>query len=160
MSTTRHLTREELPLCIPHGFAFHQEFKLPGKFIPEVFLRNWNLFYERGDGTIIGLWDGEQLIGGVGGFMYHDLFDDRRVATEIFWFVDPSHRQRTGGFHLLKQYEVWAFTQGAVEVRVLYLVGGVNEDRLPLLYQKLGYHQVEVGWAKPLVNLGAFTWPS
>ena len=160
MDVVRHLTKEELPLCIPHGLAFHQEFKLPGKFVPEVFLRNWHHFYDEGFGTVISLWRDHELVGGLGGFVFCDLFDDRRVATEIFWFVAPAHRGGSGGFRLLKTYESWAFMQGAVEARVLYLVGGMHDERLAQLYQKLGYHQVEIGWAKPLVDPGAFTWPS
>lgn len=156
----RHLSKEELPLCIPHGLAFHKEFKLPGKFVPDVFLRNWNAFYDQHQGTVISYWNDRELIGGLGGFIFRDLFDDRVVATEIFWFVDAAHRNRSAGFRLLKAYESWAFGQGAVETRVLYLVGGEHDEQLGRLYQKLGYKQIEIGWAKPLVDLGAFTWPS
>lgn len=150
----RHLAQEELPLCIPHGIAFHAEFKLPGKFVPDVFLKNWNRFYDLGMGTVASLWHEQELVGGLGGIVSHDLFDDRRVATEIFWFVAAAHRGGSGGLRLLKMYEDWAFAQGAVETRLVYLVGGPHD------YARLGYQQVEIGWAKPLVDLGAFTWPS
>lgn len=159
MDVIRHLTKVELPLCVPHGFSFHQEFNLPGKFVPEVFLRNWNHFYDEGFGTVISLWREQELVGGLGGILSHDLFDDRRVATEIFWFVAPAHRRGSAGIRLLKTYERWAFTQGAVETRMLYLVGGEQDERLAQLYQKLGYHQVEIGWAKTLIDLEEFVWP-
>lgn len=160
MDVIRHLTKGELSLCIPQGFSFHQEFKLPGRFVPEVFARNWNHFYDEGIGSVIGLWREQELIGGLGGLLSHDLFDDRRVATEIFWFVSPAHRGGSGGYRLLKAYEAWAFTQGAVEVRLLYLVGGVKDAQFERLYEKLKYRKIEIGWAKPLVDLGALTWPS
>lgn len=152
-STIRPLTIEELPLCCEHGRAFHAEFQLAGEFIPEVFLRNWRVFYERNMGVVLALWNGDQLIGGLGSLLAPDLFDDRLCATEIFWFVDRAHRRGRGGIRLLDAYERWAFGQGAVEVRLAYLNGGVQDEGLHRLYTRRGYMIRETGWMKPLVNL-------
>lgn len=155
----RSLIRAELPLCVEHGQAFHAEFQLTGAFVPEVFLRNWNMFYERQIGTVLSLWADDSLVGGIGGLLTPDLFDDRLCATEIFWFVGKTHRRGSGAIRLLDAYEQWAFSSGAVECRLVYLNGGEQDARLHALYERRGYRIRETGWAKPLVNLSELVWP-
>lgn len=161
MSEIRHLLKDELPLCLEHGKAFHKEFNLAGSFVPEVFIRNWNIFYERNIGTVLTLWDDRHtLIGGLGGLLAPDLFDARLCASEIFWFVAKEHRAGSGALRLLKAYEDWAFEQGAVEARLVFLKGGVADERLEKVYRKMGYREREIGFYKPLVNFSELTWPS
>lgn len=157
----RPLEQDELPRCIEHGKAFHAEFQLDGEFVPEVFLRNWNRFYERQIGTVLSLWHDDQLIGGLGGLLTPDLFDDRLCATEIFWFVSAPHRHGSGALRLLDAYERWAFISGAVECRLLYLNGVDRERDLQFhrVYERRGYRMRETGWIKPLVNLSELVWP-
>lgn len=157
----RPLEKDELPRCIEHGKAFHAEFQLAGEFIPEVFLRNWNTFYDRQIGTVLSLWHDDQLIGGLGGFLAPDLFDDRLCATEIFWFVSKPFRTGSGAIRLLDAYERWSFISGAVECRLLYLNGedGAQDERFHRLYRSRGYYMRETGWIKPLVNLSELVWP-
>lgn len=154
----RALTCEELPLCIDHGKAFHAEFHLDGQFIPEVFLRNWTHFYDRKIGVVLSLWDDHQLIGGLGGLLAPDLFDDRLCANEIFWFVSNPYRTGRGGIRLLDGYERWAFDNGAVEARLVYLNGGEHDEGIHRFYARRGYQIRETGWCKPLANFSEHVW--
>ncbi len=158
MTAIRALTQEELPLCVDHGCAFHAEFQLAGSFVPEVFLRNWTRFYELQVGVVLSLWDADLLVGGLGGLLAPDIFDDRLCANEIFWFVSRPYRSGRGGIRLLDAYERWAFDHGAVEARLVYLNGGVHDDGLHRLYARRGYRIRETGWTKPLVNLSELVW--
>lgn len=157
--TIRPLRADELPQCCVHGKAFHAEFQLAGEFIPDVFLRNWRMFYDRGLGCVFALWHDDHLVGGLGGLLAPDLFDDRLCAHEIFWFIDRAYRQGRGALRLLDAYETWAFEHGAVEVRLVYLNGGEHDEGLHRCYARRGYKIRETGWYKPLVNLQELSWP-
>lgn len=145
----RPLTIEELPQCIPFGQAFHQEMQLPGRFLPEEFLKNWTFFLQHYTAVILTLWKDETLAGGLGGMVTPDLLDGRLLATEFFWFMDPAHRTGTGAIRLLHAYEAWAKEKGATEVRMVHLVGN-HDDQLGRIYQKLGYGLIELNYRKPL----------
>lgn len=148
------ITPEELPDCIPFGVAFHQEMQLPGRFVPLVFLRNWERFLAEGHGTILGLYDEhEKLVGGLGVLLGPDLNDGRLVATETFWFVDAQYRQGRAPLRLLAAYRQWAQEHGAVEWRLVHLLTGPDSTRtekLGHLYHRLGLRPIETGWAQAL----------
>jgi GNAT superfamily N-acetyltransferase len=127
--------------------------KVPGSFIPEVFLRTWTaLSTGTFPATTIGLWKSGLLAGGFGAMVSPDLFDGRLVAHEFFWFVDQEHRTGTGAIRLLKAFEDWAVQHGAVEGRMIHLVGK-NDEQLNRIYTKLGYARLEVAYVKPFASL-------
>lgn len=150
MTSIRPLKPHEIHLCVPFGEQFHQELQLAGQFLPQCFVDNWLLFLASYPSTILGLWQDEDLIGGLGGMIAPDLYDGRLYAQEFFWFIGQTHRRGTGALRLLRAFEQWAIDRQATELRMVHLVGA-QETALETLYEKLGYAKVEVCYRKPLV---------
>lgn len=143
------LSLEELASCVPFGQKFHAEMKLPGAFIPDVFMKNWTMFLTAYRSVIWTLRKGDELIGGLGGMIVPDLLDGRQCAHEFFWFIDQAHRTGTGAIRLLDRFEAWGSEQGAVEVRMVHLVGN-HDEQLKRIYEKRGYRCIEMNYCKPL----------
>jgi hypothetical protein len=56
---------------------------------------------------------GDPLFGTIGGLMAnHPLYPQTKIATELWWWVEPSHRRRHAGTLLRKGYEVEAKAHG------------------------------------------------
>lgn len=150
----RPLTLEELPRCVPYATAFHEELRLPGQLIPEVFLKNWTTFLTQYPATILSLWKEETLIGGLGAMIVPDLSDGRLCATEMFIFIDKSHRGGSAFFRLLRAYKEWAIAHHAVEVRLSHMEHGEDHAEIDAqfdrLYRKLGYRPLERSYVLPL----------
>lgn len=149
MTDIRPLKVHEIHLCTPFGEQFHQELHLPGQFIPEHFVNTWLMLLSSCPSTILGLWQEDTLIGGLGGMIAPDLYDGRLYAQEFFWFIGKPHRHGTGALRLLRAFEQWARDHQATEIRMVHLVGS-QEVSLEALYRKLGYATVEVCYRKPL----------
>lgn len=147
--TVRALTVEELPLCVPLGQAFHQEWQQDGTFAPESFLRHWRYFLAAFPCAILGLWQGEALIGGISVMLAPDINTGRAMANEFFLYVDPAHRHGTGLLRLLRSFKAWGRERGAVKWRLEHLLGPdetPHDIQLARVYQKLGYKPVNVGF--------------
>lgn len=148
----RPLTIEELPLCLPLGQRFHAEMQVPGTFRPEVFRENWHTFLTGSfPAVILGLFHSGVLVGGFGAMICPDLFDGRSAAHEMFWFVDAEYRSGLGAIRLLKAFESWAVQHGAVEARMIHLVGQ-RDDQLERIYTKFGYARLEIAYRKSLTG--------
>lgn len=151
-ATIRILEKDELPLCMAGAGAFHNEYKLPGRFDPECYLKNWTTFYERYDAAVIGLWKEEALIGGLGCLIVPDLSDGRLCANEMFIFIHPEHRGGTGFFRLLRSYKSWADKQQCAEARIVHMDIGENGDGLKRIYGKMGAILTETCYRIPLTD--------
>lgn len=151
----RPLTLLEIPLCVPMGQRFHAELEVPGRFDPDVFIKTWTTFLTSYPSVILGWWKDEELVGGIGGLMTPDLFDGRVTATEMFWFVDATHRGGTGSIKLIRAFEEWASTQGAVEARLCYLHhrDAETDTQFRRVYDRLGYTALETSYLKPLERI-------
>jgi GNAT superfamily N-acetyltransferase len=149
-SLIRPLAPAEYPLMVPMGQRFHAEMQLPGAFIPEVFLKNWQAYTASGfTAVVLSLWKGPVLAGGFGAMLCPDLLDGRLTATEFFWFMDPEHRFGMGAIRLIRAFEAWAAEHGAVEARIAHLARH-NAEQLQRIYTKLGYAPLDVSYVKAL----------
>lgn len=86
--------------------------------------------------------DGE-VVGAVAGICYpHFLNNNRVVAQELFWWVDPEHRGSTIGNELHDMLVTWASMNGA---RAFFMIAINNErsDRIEKLYKRKGYEPLE-----------------
>jgi hypothetical protein len=152
----RPLALDELPLCVPHGQAFHAEMNLPGSFKPEVFLRNWTARLSPGfplQSDILSMWKGDELVGAVGVILIPDELDDRMVGQEMFVFVSHSHRGGTAFLRLLRAFKDWCFEKGATEGRLVHLLTlGETPSTIKLdkVYRGLGGSPTEVAYIVPI----------
>lgn len=146
------LTVEELPLCVPHGQAFHTEWNLEpmeGPFAPDIFLLNWRGFLATMPADILGLWHGDELIGGIGVLMSQNLNTGRLLAAELFLYVEPDHRHGTGLLRLLRAFKAWGRERGARMFQIEHLLSPYETPKaikLARVYQKLGFQPRSVGW--------------
>lgn len=143
----RPLDVDEIYLCVPFGYLFHEEKSVPGAFNPDVFMKNWTLFISSGNGVIFGLWKDETLIGGLGGYIFPDITTGESVANEFFWFVQKEDRRGSWPLRLRHEYQTWAKSLGAVRYRMVHLLEP-NETpstvRLAHVYRRLGMNPIEV----------------
>ncbi len=150
VSTTkmvRALTVSELPETALMAPAFFAEGKIPGRFVPEVFIAKWGSLIEQGIGFMLGLFRDGKLSGAFGAIVTEDLNSADLVANECFWFVLPEARGR--GFELLLAYEEEARKRGAVRCSMIHLLS-LQPEKLGELYQRRGYTPVETSYFKEL----------
>ncbi|MBF0260273.1 MAG: hypothetical protein HQL97_00375 [Magnetococcales bacterium] len=149
--TIRPLTIAELPLCESFARGFFEEKKLPGTFSMETFIQNWTAFLTQYQATILTLWDGPDLLGGLGAMITPDLFDGRLTATEMFWYLKPQARHGLGAFKLVDEFEAWGDSKGAVEFRLAHmLMPGESPATVKLapIYKRRKYRALEVSYIK------------
>lgn len=149
--TIRALTVDELPLCEPFARGFYQEKQLPGEFSMDVFLKNWTLFLTSYPATLLTLWEGKDLLGGLGAMVTPDLFDGHLAATELFWYLKPEARHGLGAFQLVDAFEAWGHEHGAVEFRLAHMLMPGEDPatvRLAPIYRRRKYRALEVSYIK------------
>lgn len=153
MKVIRPLQIEELPLCAPFGKAFHLEKGIHGDFAIDVFVKNWTVFLQSYPAIIYGLWDGDRLVGGLGGMVTPDLTTGTLSAVEFFWYVDPAYRTGTWPFRLVKAFRKWGKHQGATRLRMVHMLlegEDPSQVRLAHVYQQLGLRAIEVNYDGPI----------
>ena len=144
----RLLTIDEIPKAAELGPLFYKEGNLPGSFIPETFIKNWENIFNNNIGFIIGMFDSKsKIIGLLGGIMSADFNDCTLYASEMFWFVKKENRGRS--ISLLDAYEKEAINRGAKRCSMGLLVG-LHPDGLGRIYERRGYSPVEKTYFKTL----------
>jgi GNAT superfamily N-acetyltransferase len=143
----RLLTVNELPAAAAMGPEFFAEGRLPGAFVPDIFVTKWTSLIEQGIGFMLGLFRDGVLMGAFGAVVAEDLNDGKPVANECFWFVKPEARGR--GLELLSSYEQEAINRGAVRCSMIHLLS-LQPERLAYLYERRGYQPVETSYFKEL----------
>lgn len=140
----------ELPRVAATGYEFYREGGMPGGFVASVFVDNWTGILSENRGVFLGLWGGDRFDvfeGGIGAVICPDLNNGQLTAVECFWYVKPGNRG--DGLRLLRAYEQWARTAGAVRIVMVHLCS-LAPDSLGRLYERRGYKKVEVNYIKNL----------
>lgn len=88
--------------------------------------------------------DSAGVVGMIGLSEFNHPLTQDRFATELFWWVDPGYRGRSG-LMLLREAEAWAEWR---EVVGLHMVAPNKE--VANLYRKLGYAEIETSFMKPM----------
>lgn len=65
-----------------------------------------------------------------------------QMATELAWWVAPSHRRGTAAIRLLQAYESWARESGAVMVNMSNLEVG-DSSQVSSMLTRMGYQRTE-----------------
>lgn len=143
----RKIISGELPLCLDIARLFFIEGKLPGNFNAEIFLKNWDYFYQEERGQIYGIFKESELCGGIGGIVFPDPNTGDIIATEMFWYVKPEYRKGIAPLKLLQYYEAWAIEKGAKRIMMVCLTL-LQNNRLTKLYDRYGYKKIETHFIK------------
>lgn len=143
----KRLESSDLPLLMDGASQFFAEGKLPGRFDPVYFISRWADVLSKGGGVIIGMFGPDGIQGAIGGYLYKDINNGDYQAIEGFWYVIEKYRGR--GVILLRAFEDWAREVGAKRVAMIHLLH-LHPDKLKDLYERLGYHAVEISYIKEL----------
>ena len=88
-------------------------------------------------------------IGLIAGLKTEILFSDDKLASELMWWVNPSHRTTKAGSELLEAFEFWAVKVGCSAIQ-MSTVQTEHAERLDKVYNRKGYTLVERGYLKEI----------
>ena len=88
-------------------------------------------------GTFIA-YDNEKPIGFISAIYFAFFFSDYERASDLGFYVRPSHRGSSAALRLLRAIEEWAKSMGAKEIFLGHSVGG-KVDEMKSFYIRNGY---------------------
>ena len=83
------------------------------------------------------LFEGERMVGICAGYLCAIPWSKNITANVQFLFVVPSHRNLASAVSLLKEFETWAWNQGAVKITAGDI--GIDVERTQTFYEHCGY---------------------
>lgn len=89
--------------------------------------------------------EGNTIQGVIGFMVAPDLHENKLVAIEAFWFVDPTYRGI--GKLLFNTFEEEAKKLGCTKFAMIHMVDSYPES-LKVFYEKSGYHLTELHYVK------------
>lgn len=75
------------------------------------------------------------------GFLQDYWFSDDIAGYDILLYISPNKRGGMSAVRLIKAFEQWAFSRGAIEVRPGTTIG-ISADVAKQLHERLGYSTV------------------
>ncbi|MBN1843973.1 MAG: GNAT family N-acetyltransferase [Deltaproteobacteria bacterium] len=78
------------------------------------------------------------LVGMLGGYITDYFFCDKKVACDMFLFVDRKHRGSSAALRLIQTFRNWAIAHEACEI-CLSTSTTVNTERTERFYKKMGF---------------------
>lgn len=146
--TIRPAKPEDLATMEPCAQAFYQTSRFLDGFTIGHFCETWGPLLAGGR-AVIFLLEGPagEILGALGGVAYPDLYSDREIATEMFWFVREGARGK--GMDLYRAFERWARERGCGQIRMVHLMDSMPE-RLAKVYRHRGFTPVEIHYVKEL----------
>ncbi len=85
------------------------------------------------------------VIGMLGVMVFTQPFSGERIASELFWWLDPAHRGH--GVWLLRRAENWARQHGAKHMNMM---APSDKPRVAEIYEAIGYDFVERVYSRNL----------
>lgn len=99
-----------------------------------------------GDESALFVVDSEEgVIGMLGVLIFVQPFSGELVASELFWWLDPTHRGH--GVWLLRRGESWAKQRGAQRMTMM---APIDKPRVAEIYQAVGYTEIERVYSRNL----------
>jgi RimJ/RimL family protein N-acetyltransferase len=137
----------DIPRILEMGEAFTSAVDSPIPYWEEGFEKQIRTFMATSDALLQVLEDPlHGPVGGLGAFAApHFLFLRPRIASELFWWIEPEYRGSTQALRLLDDYEEWALAQGC-EFIVFSMFA--PDDKLKRVLEKRGYVHMESALAK------------
>lgn len=81
--------------------------------------------------------------------MNHPFTDDFLIVSEVFWWVEPDHRNKGIGKDLIRYAENWGKSIGAAASAMAH-TAEIEPKKARETYEKLGYKQAEHSYWKIL----------
>lgn len=101
------------------------------------------LLKDKNKGIVILYLVNDKPVGLIGGLATEMVFSRETVATELFWWVNPSYRSRKA-LSLKEAFEFWGKRIGAKFIQM----SGMQDEKLARYYKRTGYDLVENAFVK------------
>jgi GNAT superfamily N-acetyltransferase len=144
----RELRVEELSQLAPLAASFYAASEFLVDFNLEYFVELWTRVLTQEMGVILVEENANGIQGTLGGFIHRDLYGERTIVEELFWYVLPG--ARGGGVRLYRAFERWARAHGAHEIQMVHLLDSMPE-KVGGFYLRDGFKPVETRYKKALV---------
>lgn len=90
--------------------------------------------------------DGE-IHGGILFILTKEIFTNKTMLKELFWFVDPDKRNSWVAYKLIKEAEKFA-QENNIQIISMMHMKHPNPEKLQNFYEKIGYNLVQVEYFK------------
>lgn len=111
----------------------------------------WSMYDKMMQSGAVKVWVAETdegiMQGAIGVMFSKDLHKDKKIAVELFWFVDPTYKGI--GKLLFNKYEEEAIKVGCKMLAMIHLSDSYPES-LKEFYIKNGYHLTECHYIKEI----------
>jgi GNAT superfamily N-acetyltransferase len=147
-ATIRTLKVSELAMLADGATEFYAASRWLGRFDAERFRVIWTELLGTGAAVIFVALAANAITGALGGIVHQEIYGDRLIAEEFFWFARPEHRG--AGVALYRAFEEWARVRGAAALQMVHLFDSMPE-KVARFYLRTGFEPVEMRYQKDLL---------
>lgn len=104
-------------------------------------MQNAAITVQREDGCLLLAFDNDEPVGLMWGWCHPLPWSKSKLAFDTILYVVPEKRKTSVGYKLMKAWESWSESKGAVEVQIS-IASGIHEEESCKFYEKLGYSYV------------------
>lgn len=148
----RPISIKDKHILLKYAPLFWEEIKgneLAGK----LSLQSFSNFIEIGfkNENLVGWFseDNSKIEGGILFSIVSDIFTNKILLKEIFWFVLPEKRNSWVAYKLIKEAEKFA-TENNIDSIFMAHMANPNPEKLSMFYKKIGYNFVQAEYLKKI----------
>jgi len=148
----RPISIKDKHILLKYAPLFWEEIKgneLAGK----LSLESFSNFIEIGfkNENLVGWFseDNNKIEGGILFSIVSDIFTNKILLKEIFWFVLPEKRNSWVAYKLIKEAEKFA-TENNIDSIFMAHMANPNPEKLSMFYKKIGYNFVQAEYLKKI----------
>ena len=148
----RPISIKDKHILLKYAPLFWEEIKgneLAGK----LSLESFSNFIEIGfkNENLVGWFseDNSKIEGGILFSIVSDIFTNKILLKEIFWFVLPEKRNSWVAYKLIKEAEKFA-TENNIDSIFMAHMANPNPEKLSIFYKKIGYNFVQAEYLKKI----------
>jgi hypothetical protein len=148
----RAITSKDKTTILKYTPLFWEEIKgeeLAGKLSLESFANFLEVSFR--NETLVGWFyeENKKIQGGILFSIVSDVFTNKLLLKEIFWFVLPDQRNSWTAYKLIKQAEKFAIENNIDSIFMAHMANP-NPEKLSKFYKKIGYNFIQAEYAKKI----------
>lgn len=148
----RQITAKDKTTILKYAPLFWEEIKgeeLAGKLSLESFANFLEVSFR--NETLVGWFyeENKKIQGGILFSIVSDIFTNKLLLKEIFWFVLPDQRNSWTAYKLIKQAEKFAIENDIDSIFMAHMANP-NPEKLSKFYKKIGYNFIQAEYAKKI----------
>lgn len=145
----RAATHDDVPSLVRLGSLLHDMSSYAGLGYDEDKVgRQCRSLIDGAGAVFVSVFEGE-VVGFIGGGVTEHWFSGEKIAFDYSFFVHPEFRHGVTAVRLIKAFEMWASSQGAVQMR-MGITTSINVEGTSRLYRALGFEDAGVLFNKEL----------